>query len=121
MDSIKKIIYEFDSLKNKPDIYVIANAQEYTKKNSEFDILHASDDEFFSAEELGEIVSSLFNIGCYVSIFYTELEFIKFILNNDSRINRKNLLVINLSRDGILEGKKSFVKKSNIFDTKPII
>lgn len=109
MDTIKKIIYEFDSLKNKPDIYVIANAQEYTKKNSEFDILHASDDEFFSAEELGEIVSSLFNIGCYVSIFYTELEFIKFILNNDSRINRKNLLVINLSRDGILEGKKSLI------------
>ena len=109
MDTIRNIIYEFDTLEKKPEIYVIANAQEQTKKCSEFDILHASDDEFFSAEELGDVVSSLFNIGCYVSIFYTELEFIKFILNNDSRIDRKNLLVLNLSRDGIFEGKKSLI------------
>ena len=109
MNIIKKIIDEFDTLKNKPDIYVIANAQEYTKKISEFDILHASDDEFFSAQELGEVVTSLFAIGCYVSIFYTELEFIKFILNNNYRLNRKNLLVLNLSRDGLSEGKKSLI------------
>lgn len=109
MNIIKKIIDEFDSLKNKPDIYVIANAQEYTRKISEFDIIHASDDEFFSAKELGEVVSSLFAIGCYVSIFYTELEFVKFIINNEFRINRKNLLVLNLSRDGVLEGKKSLI------------
>lgn len=109
MITIDNIINEFDNQKYKPDVYIIANAQEYTKKISEYSINHASNSEFFSANELGEIASALFSIGCYVSIFYTEIDFIKFILKNDIRLDYENLLVLNLSRDGILEGKKSLI------------
>lgn len=109
MMNLKNAIEIFDKKNKKPDIYLVANAQDYTKKVSEYDIIHSSNSEFFSAEELGEIASSLFEIGCYVSIFYTELDFIKFVLNNNFRLDYENLLIINLSRDGNLEGKKSLV------------
>lgn len=109
MINLKKAIEIFNKKNKKPDIYLVANAQDYTKKISEYDIIHSSNSEFFSAEELGEIASSLFEIGCYVSIFYTELDFIKFVLNNNYRLDYENLLILNLSRDGNLEGKKSLV------------
>ncbi|EGT0000789.1 ATP-grasp domain-containing protein [Clostridium perfringens] len=109
MITIDYIIDIFENQECKPDVYIIANAQDYTNKISEYSIKHASNNEFFSASEFGEIASALFSIGCYVSIFYTEIEFIKFILKNNSRLDYENLLVLNLSRDGILEGKKSLI------------
>lgn len=109
MINLKNAIEIFNKKNKKPDIYLVANAQDYTQKVSEYDIIHSSNSEFFSAEELGEIASSLFKIGCYVSIFYTELDFIKFVLNNNSRLDYENLLILNLSRGGNLEGKKSLV------------
>lgn len=109
MVNLKNMIEKFNKKYKKPDIYLVANAQDYTQKISEYDINHSSNSEFFSAEELGEIASSLFKIGCYVSIFYTELDFIRFVLKNNSRLDYENLLILNLSRDGSLEGKKSLV------------
>lgn len=109
MSKIKKYIKEYDLLKKKPDIYLIANAQDYTSKISPYNINHANNSEFFSAEELGEIAASLFDIGCYTSIFYTESEFIDYIQRNVYRLDIDNLLVINLARDGIKEGKKGLI------------
>lgn len=109
MINLKNELKRFNKKNKKPDIYLVANAKNYTQKISEYDIKHSSNSEFFSAEELGEIASSLFEIGCYVSIFYTELDFIKFVLKNNFRLDYENLLIINLSRDGNLEGKKSLV------------
>ena len=109
MINLKNEVEKFNKKDKKPDIYLVANAQDYTQKVSEYNIKHSSNSEFFSAEELGEIASSLFEIGCYVNIFYTELDFIKFVLKNNSRLECENLLVLNLSRDGNLEGKKSLI------------
>ncbi len=109
MINLKSEIEKFDKKNKKPDVYLVANAQDYTQKISEYHIKHSSNSEFFSADELGEIASSLFKIGCYVSIFYTELDFIKFVLDNNSRLDYENLLILNLSRDGNFEGKKSLI------------
>lgn len=109
MSSIKKYIDKFDNLENKPDVYLIANAQDYTKKISPYNIMHANNSELFSANELGEITASLFEIGCYTSIFYTENEFIDYILRNIHRLDLKNLLIVNLARDGVKEGKKGLI------------
>lgn len=109
MNEILKYIKEYDSLDNKPDIYLIANAQDYTSKRSSYKIDHANNSEFFSAGELKDITSSFFEIGCYTSIFYNETEFIDFILRNFYRLDTNNLLIINLARDGIKEGKKGLI------------
>lgn len=109
MSSIKDYVVKFDELEQKPDVYLIANAQDYTKKISPYNIIHANNSELFSAQELGEITSSLFKIGSYTSIFYSENEFIEYILRNIHRLDLNNLLVVNLARDGVKEGKKGLI------------
>ena len=109
MSSIKDYVVKFDKLEQKPDVYLIANAQDYTKKISPYNIIHANNSELFSAQELGEITSSLFKIGSYTSIFYSENEFIEYILRNIHRLDLNNLLVVNLARDGVKEGKKGLI------------
>ncbi|MFQ9923882.1 MAG: hypothetical protein ACLRVU_10225 [Beduini sp.] len=84
----------------------MANAQLYSEKMTYYEIKHAFSDEFFLLEEFQKITTALFKTGSYVNVFYNEAEFIKYILNNSHKMILNDIIVYNLARDGINEGKK---------------
>lgn len=89
------------------DVYIVADAQNKTHKYMQERIMHANEDEFFSRTEFAEIVSAIFNCFGFARVFYSEIEFIQYILSND--ISNSDYIVYNFSRDGIANGKKSLI------------
>ena len=62
---------------------------------------------FFSRTEFAEIVSAIFNCFGFARVFYSEIEFIKYVLDNN--ILKSECIVYNFSRDGRANGKKSLI------------
>lgn len=89
------------------DVYVIADAQVQTIKESDNRICHADESEFFSRTEFAEIASALFNVFGFVRVFYSEISFIEYIIRNN--VNPNGCIVYNLARDGKTQGKKSLI------------
>lgn len=108
MKELKEILNLFEKEK-KYDIFLVANAVEHSEKMTYYEIKHASSDEFFNLDEFQEITTALFKTGSYVNIYYTETEFIQDILEHSQNMNLKDIIVYNLARDGIKEGKKSLI------------
>lgn len=104
---IEQILSRFASRSITYDIYIIANTREKTLEPRSQTIYHASPDEFFSRTEFAEIASAIFDVFGYVKVFYSELDFIQYVLEH--RIKREECLVYNLARDGRAAGKKSLV------------
>lgn len=102
-------LQEFDKKCSKTNLFLVANLKKQTKKMSYYTIEHASDNEFFSLSEFEEIASALLKTGLCVNIFYTEIDFINYILKYYSQLSKDDILVYNLSRDGRKEGKKSLI------------
>lgn len=103
---LKHILNYFKKQSIDYDIYILADTQIKTALLDE-SIIHADESEFFSRMEFSEIASALFNIFGFGKVFYSETEFIEYVIKN--RPNRSECLVYNLSRDGIAEGKKSLI------------
>lgn len=89
------------------DVYIVADTQEYTKRLYPYNVNHADDSEFFSRTEFAEIASAVFYSFGFVRVFYSELEFIQYIIKNN--INTSECLVFNFARDGRANGKKSLI------------
>lgn len=89
------------------DVYIVADAQTKTCKYMSEQIKHADESEFFSRTEFAEIMSAIFNCFGFAKVFYSEIEFIQYILNNN--ISKSECIIYNLSRDGRANGKKSLV------------
>ena len=104
---IEEILNRFNQRSIDFDVYIIANAQEKTNHIGPSEVKHAYEDEFFSRIEFAEIASALFDTFGYCKVFFSEIEFINYILNNS--IRREECIVYNLSRDGQKEGKKSLI------------
>lgn len=96
----KNIVFDFD-------VYIVADIQTRTR-NMYFDqIIHADETEFFSRTEFAEITSAIYYSFGFVRTFYSELEFIKYIL--EKNINCNECIVYNFARDGRANGKKSLI------------
>ena len=104
---VKNIINDFNQDTHKYNVYIVANTQNIKKETKKWNYKHSSMDEFFSREEFAEIASAIFSVFGYVKVFYSEIEFINYVLNNT--IEKSNTIVYNFSRDGIKEGKKSLI------------
>ncbi len=104
---IEKILEKYRQLPIDFDMYVIADAKNITKTDSNQQILHADESEFFSREEFAEIASALYYVYGFVRVFYSETSFIKYILDNG--ISSTECIVYNFSRDGLYQGKKSLI------------
>lgn len=89
-------------------IFIIANVNNTVQDKESF-IRHSDFSEFFSKAEFASISSAIMELFGYVRIFYSEIEFIKYILNNIGRLCLENTIVFNFSRDGNKEGKKSLI------------
>ena len=106
---IKSYLEKFDKECQKTNLFLVANLQMQTKKMSYYTIEHASDSEFFSLSEFEEIASALLKTGLCLNVFYTEIDFVEYILKHYSYLSKETLLVYNLARDGRKEGKKSLI------------
>lgn len=70
--------------------------------------LHCSETEKFSVDEFYEIYKGIVNAGYFIkATFFNELDFIKEYL--DSPTEYKNILVFNLSRNGLSINKKTLI------------
>lgn len=104
---LENIIKRFDSDPIDYTIFIIANTHNILIETEKWNYQHANMTEFFSKEEFAEISSAIFSVFGFVKVFYSEIEFIQFVLNNS--IDKETTIVYNLSRDGIKEGKKSLI------------
>lgn len=96
----KKIDFDFD-------VYIVADIQTRTSKMYPNLIAHADESEFFSRTEFAEITSAIFYSFGFAKVFYSELEFIKYIL--EQTISYNECIVYNFARDGRANGKKSLI------------
>lgn len=106
---LQSYLQNFDKECSKSNLFLVANLQKQTKKMSYYTIEHASDSEFFSLSEFEEITSALLKTGLCMNIFYTEIDFIEYILKHYPQLSKEDLLVYNLARDGRKEGKKALI------------
>lgn len=104
---VRKILNDFNRISIDFDVYIIANVVSKTINDCTFSFNHAVEDEFFSRTEFAEIASAIFNVFGYVKVFYSEIEFIQYIL--EKNINQNECIVYNFARDGIVPGKKSLI------------
>lgn len=96
----KEIDFDFD-------VYIVADIQTRTSKIHPDQIAHADESEFFSRTEFAEITSAIFYSFGFAKVFYSELEFIKYIL--EKNISYNECIVYNFARDGRANGKKSLI------------
>lgn len=98
----------FESKKYNYTIWILANVTDTVQDEESF-IQHTSFSEFFSKAEFASIASAITEIWGYVRMFYSETEFMRYVLNNIKEINKDEIIIFNFTRDGLLEGKKSLV------------
>lgn len=89
------------------DVYIVADTQTQTVRESDYRIAHTDESEFFSRMEFAEIASALFYVFGFAKVFYSEISFIEYIIHN--KVNPHECIVYNLSRDGKKSGKKSLI------------
>lgn len=108
MNEINEMIESFNPFKKRYNILVVANISERISCQKDY-VEHSFDSEFFSKAELAQILSAITSIFGYVRTFFTETEFIKYVLDNLAVLKSDTTLVYNFARDGIHEGKKSLI------------
>lgn len=106
MNILEKSLNYFQKIDINFDLYIIADTQEKTALLSKY-ISHADDSEFFSRKEFAEIASALFYIFGFAKVFYSELDFIEYVIKENPLPNE--CYVYNFSRDGVAQGKKSLI------------
>lgn len=104
---IREILEQYKSEEISFNVYIVADAQKQTARESDPRISHADESEFFSRMEFAEIASALFNVFGFAKVFYSEISFIEYFIHNN--IAPSECVVYNFSRDGIKPGKKSLI------------
>ncbi|RHS21533.1 hypothetical protein DWV68_14210 [Roseburia sp. AF12-17LB] len=105
---IIKLLDCFEPQKFNYTIWILANVND-TIQNEESFIHHANFSEFFSKAEFACIASAITELFGYVRIFYSETEFMQYVLGNTKTLSKEDIIVFNFTRDGFLEGKKSLI------------
>lgn len=106
MKIIKKCLDYFQKIDIDFDLFIIADTQNKTSQLTDY-IMHSDEQEFFSRKEFAEIASALFYVFGFAKVFYSEFEFIEYVIKE--KPSSAKSYVYNFSRDGTLEGKKSLI------------
>ena len=77
---IDKILEQYKHEDINFDMYIVADAQTKTVRESDPRISHADESEFFSRMEFAEIASALFNVFGFARVFYSEISFIEYVI-----------------------------------------
>lgn len=89
---IDKILEQYKHEDINFDMYIVADAQTKTVRESDPRISHADESEFFSRMEFAEIASALFNVFGFARVFYSEISFIEYVIHN--KIQPKDCIVV---------------------------
>lgn len=108
LNYILKLMDQFLLNRYSYTILIIANVNNTVQDEESF-IQHSNFSEFFSKAEFASISSTISELFGYVRIFYSEVEFMQYVLNSKEKLSLENTIVFNFSRDGIYEGKKSLI------------
>ncbi len=108
LNEIMNILDWFEPQKFNYTIWILANVND-TIQNEEAFIHHANFSEFFSKAEFACIASTITELFGYVRIFYSETEFMQYVLNSIKTLCTKDIIIFNFTRDGVSEGKKSLI------------
>lgn len=106
--NISQTISAFLENRNKYTVWITANVSDTVQEYESF-IKHSDFSEFFTKAEFSSIVSAISETFGYVRIFYSESEFIKYVLENKNQIDTQHTIVYNFTRDGVCEGKKALI------------
>lgn len=106
---ISELLFSVKSIKKDTLLNVVANIKEITDNHSDFNE-HSVCTEFFSENELEEIVSCFRDFGFLTEIYFDENKFIEAVfLNEYKKYSKKNLIVYNSSQKGTGPGRKSLI------------
>lgn len=105
---INKILNNFNLVKYDYTIWIVANVCDTVQDEESF-IKHTNFSEFFSKAEFASISSAIIELFGYVRTFYSETEFLQYVLGNIKNLHKENIIVFNFTRDGTHEGKKSLI------------
>lgn len=105
---INSILKKFIPQKFNYTLWIVANVMDTVQNREDF-IQHANFTEFFSKAEFASISSAIIEQFGYVRTFFSETEFMQYVLNNINNLQSENIIVFNFARDGVHEGKKSLI------------
>lgn len=119
-NEIVALIEYFKRQKQDYTIWIVANVADTVQTHEDF-IRHSNFSEFFTKAEFASIVSAITESFGYTRIFYSEIEFMEYVLAKKDSLNKLNLIVYNFARDGVHEGKKSLIPAfCDLFDIRYI-
>ncbi len=107
---MKELLIKFKECEDnirKNKIVVVANVRNKTGNYKDYTLKMANENEFFSLDEFHEITDGIRQLELFTKVYYNELMFVDEILTK--RYDPNNIIVVNFARNGITEGKKSFV------------
>lgn len=108
LECLKGITDSFLEDKNSYSVWIVANVADTVQDEESF-IKHSDFSEFFTKAEFASIVNGISQTFGYIRIFYSELEFIRYVLGIVDHLDKEHIIVYNFTRDGIREGKKSLI------------
>lgn len=108
LECLKGITDTFLKDKNTYSVWIVANVADTVQDEESF-IKHSDFSEFFTKAEFASIVNGISQTFGYIRIFYSELEFIRYVLGVVDHLDKRHTIIYNFARDGIREGKKSLI------------
>lgn len=106
---ISHLLSSVELLKNSIALIIVSNVKGITNNNSDFDG-NSVCTEFFSENELEEIVLCFRKFGLFTEVFFDENEFIRATLSgNLLQHKQKSVIIYNSSQKGTGPGRKSLL------------
>jgi D-alanine-D-alanine ligase len=103
--NVDRLIEQTRALRNQIAILVVANVKSGTDLHS-----HSLETEYFSQDELEQIIEGFRDFGFYVQAFFSEDRFIQAVLAGELElIHQKYKIVYNSAQSGTGPGRKSLI------------
>ena len=109
MSAAEVLLQDISREASRLGIVVVANVQNRTKTSSDY-ASQSVISEFFSDQEVQEVLADLRSAGVFVTPFYDEREFMSWILADGHRhIPAERIVVYNAAQNGTGPGRKSLI------------
>lgn len=105
---INSLLREIEKIKKLIRIILVSNIKDQTK-TVDYSI-HSVSTEFFSENELEELITGFRQFGFYTELFTDEIDFMKSVIDNNFNDSKKKYsIVYNTSQRGTGPGRKSLI------------
>ena len=109
LERISSVLGHLEQQKNEIAVFVVCCVKGVTEVKGDY-ASQSVTTEFFSSDEIEQILGSLRHFGLYVRPFFSEMEFIRVVDTSDHLIHdRSHLLVYNTAHSGTGPGRKALI------------